>query len=827
MRWFGRAESASLAGHPSRPGIIHTGRILLLLFLAAFCSFAEPAKRKVVVGINRDFPPYEYLDANGKPAGYDVDLLRAVAEVESLDLEFRADTWDNTLNALRESRLDLLPGLLYSKERQAFTDFSTPHLVVHYAIFVRRGDARIQDETGLKGRRILVERQSQMHDHLRSAGFEADLIPVDSEPEALRRLAAGDGDAAAAPQLEGMVLAKEKRLAIHTVGGPIFTRQLCFATRKGEAELLSRLNTGLAILNQTGRYAEIYQASFGGLLPNPQENAALIRRILFTLAFVAAALLLTVSWNWFLRRRVARATLQIRHANREIRAREAYLHTVIESLPVAIFGKDPRHGYVFTLWNARSEEIFGLRKEEVLGRSDYDLFPKDQSDFFRAKDEEVIRNRQSVEIPEEQVLTKALGEITLQTREVPLFDEKGEPFLLLGISENITERRAMEAAVRQTQKLESLGVLAGGIAHDFNNLLTAILGNLGLASLQVSEDHPIQRFLDKAKTTSLRAAELTRQMLAYAGKGVFTVKPLDLSQVAEEITNLLEVSISKRVRLQFGFSRGLPCINADPAQIQQVVMNLVTNASEAIGEAEGDILLATGLTELTATRAATLHPGSPIPPGRYVTLCVKDTGVGMSAEVLSQIFDPFFTTKFSGRGLGLSTMLGILRAHHAGIGITSEPGRGTEFHLYFPEYGLGPTEDKTPSDPAVATPLPGVVLLVEDEPEIRKATGAMLHQAGFEVLEAVDGAEACEVFRQAHPRIQVILMDLNMPQMDGRSAAREILAIDPKARILLTSGFPMDMSAQGIGQETLRGFIQKPYQLPDLLAALQRVMVTS
>jgi PAS domain S-box-containing protein len=787
-------------------------------------AFAEPVKLKVVVGINRDFPPYEYLDAKGRPAGYDVELLRAVAEVESLDLEFRADTWDNTLNGLRESRLDLLPGLLYSKERQAFADFSTPHLVVHYAIFVRRDDARIQDETGLKGRRILVERQSQMHDHLRSAGFEADLIPVDSEPEALRRLAAGEGDAAAAPQLEGMVMVKEQHLAIHTVGGPIFTRQLCFATRKGEAELLSRLNTGLAILNQTGRYAEIYQASFGGLLPNPQETATLIRRILSALAIVAMALLLTVAWNWFLRRRVARATLQLRHANREIRAREAYLHSVIESLPVAIFGKDPRHGYVFTLWNAHAEEIFGLGKAEVLGKTDYDLFPRAQSDLFRAKDEEVIRNRRPVEIPEEQILSRALGEITLQTRKVPLLDEQGEPFLLLGIAENITERRAMEAAVRQTQKLESLGVLAGGIAHDFNNLLTAVLGNLGVASLQLPADHPTQPFLKRAETTSLRAAELTRQMLAYAGKGVFSVRPLDLSHVTEEIANLLQVSISKRVRLQFDFSAGLPFINADPAQLQQVVMNLVTNASEAIGDAEGTIHLRTGILELSTSQAASLHPGSPIPSGRYVTLSVKDTGAGMSTEVLAQIFDPFFTTKFSGRGLGLSTMLGILRAHHAGIGITSEPGKGTEFRLYFPECDLAPIEDKPPSGPSLPPTAPGLILLVEDEADIREATGAMLHQAGFDVVEAADGAEACEVYRKSHARIQVVLMDLTMPRMDGRVAAREILAMDPKARILLTSGFPLDGDAQGIGPHALGGFIQKPYQLPDLLAALRRLM---
>ncbi|HEX9011287.1 MAG TPA: transporter substrate-binding domain-containing protein [Holophagaceae bacterium] len=816
---------------PAVEGILAWFHVLLRA-LVAFClptllALAGTAPRKVVVGINRDYPPYEYLDASGRPAGYDVDLLRALAEVEDLQLEFRADTWDGTLQAFRSGRLDMLAGMLHSQAREAFADFSTPHLVVHYSIFVRHGDRGIGGESDLPGHRVLVERGSQMDDHLRASGLGAFLEPVDSEPEALRRLAAGQGDAAVAPQLEGLVLAKQDHLPIQSVGGPLFTRQLCFATRKGDAELLFRLNTGLAILNQTGRYAELYQGWFGHLEPDPREGRALARRALAILGIVAAALILVAIWNRSLRRQVTQATARLHQANQEIRDREAHLDAVIQNLPVAIFGKDPRRNYEFTLWNARSEQIFGFGKAEVLGRSDHDLFPMRQAAFFRAKDEEVVRSGRILDIPEERVLSRSLGEIILHTRKVPLFDATGTPILLLGISEDITDQRTMEEALRQAQKLESLGVLAGGIAHDFNNLLTAILGNLGLAGLHAPEGHPARPFLRSAEATTLRAAELTRQMLAYSGKGVFEVRPVDLNQAAGEMASLLKVSISKKVALRFQFAEGLPAIEADAAQLQQVVMNLVTNASEAIGEEEGEILLATGRAELDAAQAAALHPGSPIPPGPYVFLRVEDSGAGMTPEVLSRIFDPFFTTKFSGRGLGLSAMLGILRAHHAGIGIRTEPGRGTEFSLYFPEsYPVAP-----PAAAPSGSPPPlrgrGTILIADDEPEVRATTAAVLREAGFEVLEAADGQEAVELWQRGAERIRAVLMDLTMPRMDGRSAAQAILAVDPRVRILLTSGFPADSEPRLAAGAELAGFLPKPYQSKDLLAALQRALEPS
>ncbi|HEX9082557.1 MAG TPA: transporter substrate-binding domain-containing protein, partial [Holophagaceae bacterium] len=397
------------------------GWLALPLWMAFASRPAIAAPTKLVVGINRDYPPYEYLDAHGQPAGYDVDLLKAVAKVEDLELTFQADTWDRTLQAFQEGKVDVLAGLLRSTSREAFADFSTPHLVVHYSLFIRDGEPRIHGLGDLAGRRVLVERHSQMDEYLQGAGLGLRLLPVASEPEALRKLAAGEGDAAAAPQLEGMVLAKQNHLNLEPVGGPLFTRHLCFAVRKGNPELLARLNTGLAILNQTGQYAEIYQAWFSHLEPGAQISQALVRGTLAVLILGAAILIGAAVWNRSLRHQVNQATDQLRQANEAIRTLEAFLDAVIENLPVAIFGKNPEQGYVFTLWNARSEEIFGFSKTEVLGRDDYALFPREQADFFRAKDEDVIRDRRPLEIPEEKLLSPTRGELLLHTRKVPLF----------------------------------------------------------------------------------------------------------------------------------------------------------------------------------------------------------------------------------------------------------------------------------------------------------------------------------------------------------------------------------------------------------------------
>jgi PAS domain S-box-containing protein len=273
----------------------------------------------------------------------------------------------------------------------------------------------------------------------------------------------------------------------------------------------------------------------------------------------------------------------------------------------------------------------------------------------------------------------------VDTTIVPLLDAHGKPEQFVSIRADITQRKLGEEALRQAQRLESLGVLAGGIAHDFNNLLTSILGNCNLGTLSLPSESPVHAYLDQIEKASVRAADLTRQMLAYAGKGRIAVAPVDLNWLVTGMRPLLEASAFQNADLQFQLSPGIPEITGDPAQVQQMVLNLITNAWEAIGErSRGTITLRTGQRVLAKAVPSPGAPSMPVPPGCYVTLEVADTGCGMSPDILGRIFDPFFSTKFMGRGLGLSALMGILLGHGGSIQVESEPGQGSCFRLFLP-----------------------------------------------------------------------------------------------------------------------------------------------
>ena len=467
-------------------------------------------------------------------------------------------------------------------------------------------------------------------------------------------------------------------------------------------------------------------------------------------------------------------------------------------------------------------DIAGMTPEEALGKPSVNLWadPREREEMVKR----LVADGRVSEF-EFHMLNKRRGETRNCLTSMRLRPEKG---MLEGTILDITERKRAEAEKRnlerqmqQTQKLESLGVLAGGIAHDFNNILMAVLGHAELALDVISPVSPARENLTEITNASRRAADLCRQMLAYAGKSSFTLERLDLRELVEEMAHLLKTTISKKAILNLNLERGLPPIQADPSQIRQIVMNLIINASDAIGDRSGVITVSVGATRCDEEYLGKMELRETLAPGLYVHIEVTDTGHGMDAETRSRIFEPFFSTKFTGRGLGLAAVLGIVRAHRGAIKVYSEQGKGTTFKILFPALAKG--EDA--AIPLEASLLAnwrgtGTVLLVEDEESLIALGARMLEHLGLTVLTAADGLQAVDLYRERGKEIDLVLMDLTMPHMDGAEAFGELRRMNPDVQVVLASGYSREDVGSRFAGKSPAGIIQKPYTLFKLREAL-------
>jgi two-component system, cell cycle sensor histidine kinase and response regulator CckA len=387
------------------------------------------------------------------------------------------------------------------------------------------------------------------------------------------------------------------------------------------------------------------------------------------------------------------------------------------------------------------------------------------------------------------------------------------------------DRAKLEAHMRDLQKLESLGILAGGIAHDFNNLLMAITGNAELAMLPLSPSAPSRENLEEILHVARRAADLCGQMLAYSGRGRFVVGRLNLSTIVKEMGQMLAVSVSKKASLRYVFSSHMPSIEADATQLRQVIMNLITNASEALGDDAGTITVASGEMICDRDYLSDSCVDDHLPGGRYAFVEVSDTGCGMDAVTAKRIFDPFFSTKFTGRGLGLAAVLGIVRGHRGAIKVTSTAGKGTTFRILLPAAEGEQDDQPLAAQPAARKPSRRTILLVEDDPDVRRVGAKLLQHLGAEVLLANDGRECVEVFRAHIGQVDCVILDLTMPVMNGDEAFEELRKLKKDVRVILTSGYNEVDVTQRFDGKGLAGYIQKPYGMAALVKILDDVLI--
>jgi PAS domain S-box-containing protein len=489
---------------------------------------------------------------------------------------------------------------------------------------------------------------------------------------------------------------------------------------------------------------------------------------------------------------------------------------VVEVSPEAIFIHCEGR---FVFMNRAAAKLLGSdNPEDFYGRPALDFVHPELQDLVSQRIRNAWLHRDNPLIEEE--LVRLDGSVVPVEMVSVYFNYNGRESVL-AIARDISERKRMQDELVKTQKLESLGVLAGGIAHDFNNILMAIIGNADLAMMRINKESPVIENLRKIEQAAAKAADLAKQMLAYSGKGRFVVEQIDLNLLLEEMLHMLEVSISKKALLRLNLAPNLPPIDVDATQLRQVVMNLVINASEAIGDKSGVIAVTTGCMDCDKSYLKDIWLIENINEGLYVYLEVADSGCGMNKDIIEKVFEPFFTTKFTGRGLGMAAVLGIIRGHKGAIKVYSEPGKGSTFKILLPASGkpaelfnhVQSTDDWKGS---------GMVLLVDDEETVRGIGREMLQELGFKVITAGDGREALEVFKDT-PAINLVILDLTMPRMDGEQCFRELRQIRPDIKVIMSSGYNQQEVTQKFVGKGLAGFVQKPYKLSVLKAAIRGV----
>ena len=938
--------------------------LTLGLYLVAACAFlmgiaeaALPSAAEIAtlpalvrVGIDKSAPPFTMLDKNGRPAGFCVDLLDAVARDRGLRIEYVPLSWPEAVAQFEAGNLDTLANLTWLPARAGFADFAIPHAKTDGALFVRKDKPRVYTQEALGSMKLAVPERGLSHDYLVRRGLGDRLLLTTDLDSSLRAVERGDADATLLPRLSGnraIAVGDFPNVEEAAVDFDDLAYSLHTAVRPGRSALLYEINLGLHNLRENGTYESLY-AKWIGPVETLRRSWRSFRAHWLTFLLVTAAL----AAIFFIQRRLL---LRLRRQTAALKISEERLTLVLEGSEDAFWDWDTRNGRVNR--SERWAQILGRQPGELAPQIDAfrDITHPDDLDRIEQSKRQVMRDgksrveyrlrardgtwrwifdrgkvvardgdgnpvrvtgaatditlRKRIEaalvrsqalleqtqlasgmggweydlrsrtifwtketyrihdlppgdepLPQEQVFdfctqrsrdalagafTRALDEgqefdlelelVTTASRVIWVrcigrVDRAGEKVVrLFGSIQDITQRKKadedrqkLQLKMLEAQKLESLGVLAGGIAHDFNNILTVIMGNASLARADLAS---MPDALEHIETAANRAADLCRQMLAYAGKSRFSLETHDLNAIVQDTTHLLRTSINKNAGLEFALAPDPLAVEIDASQIRQVIMNLVINASDAIGSATGHIRVTSARKSITAEQLRDARIGQESPAGDYVILEVEDDGCGMSPQTVSRIFDPFFTTKFTGRGLGLAAVLGIVRAHRGAFFVRSTLGKGTTFTLLLPPALKGiVTKPKTVT---TASPIEikeeGTVLVVDDEPQVRKIAASILEKQGYTVAIAADGYEALALALAHGMRFKAVLLDLTMPGLDGPSTLRELRGLSKRVPVLIMSGYSETDARKHFAADPLIGFLPKPFTADDLLQKIKHL----
>jgi two-component system sensor histidine kinase EvgS len=776
-----------------------------------FASMELPESRNIIIGGDENYPPFEFTDADGKPAGLNVEITRAVARAVGLDHEIRLGPWHQITEGLEQGKIDAIQGLLNSTERDLKFDFSPPHTINHCVSVTRKGSGRIPRKlSDLTDLSILVQKGDIMDDYLRNNGLASNAIAVATQEEALLKLSAGSHDCALVARLTALYWIRKHKLDnLEVSDAALMSPEYGFAVQGNQKALLAKFAEGLKIIESNGELREIRKKWFG-----LEEHSLSMQEILRLTAVYTIPLLLIImlslAWTWTLRRKVALRTEELKQSATQFRS-------LIDGAPYAIFVQTDS---CFRYLNRLACELFGAASTDQLENLPVsDRFHPEFHQSISARIHQLNNLRRSVPTVEATAIKLDKSEIAVEVSAVPInYDNKNGAMVFL---KDITGQKKIEAQLRQAQKMEAVGKLAGGIAHDYNNMLSVILGYAEMAQSEIGQDSKALEHINEIINATKKAGAITSQLLTFARQPPVSPKIMDLNCTVADTLKMLRRLIGENIELVFE-SNQKPClVKIDPAQLDQILTNLCINARDAINGI-GTITISIKncmITEISSENGMKK-------PGNYTMLVLADTGCGMTAAEIEKIFEPFFTTKSVGKGtgLGLATVYGIVNQNSGYIEVSSTPGCGSEFRIYLP--GAIEKPEIQQESPTAAHPRGNgqIILIVEDDESILNLAKKIIEMQGYRVLTAASPNEALAIVSSFEEKITLLLTDVIMPGMNGRDLATQISALKPDIKCLFMSGYTAEVIAhRGVVDEGIN-FISKPFSMHGLARKIAEVI---
>lgn len=776
------------------------------------------------IGPDPEFLPFEKVDLNKKYTGIAADYLDLLSKRLGLNTTLVAGmSWDQVLEKAKRKEVDVLPCIEITAERKRYLLFTRAYLDIPVHIVTRKNRTRINHLGDLSGKSIAVVSNYPELEFLKQQNSDATLFIVETIRDGLKTVSLGDVDAFLCNFVSASYYAEQLGISNLRISGETgFSLKMSFAVRNDWPELVHILNKGIGSISDK-EITEIYRR-WVNLESNRLLNSH--KAQVFFFLTVAVAFLLAVGlfiWNHTLRRKVWRRTAELAHSQKALVTSENKYRSIRENIEEGYYELDIAGNIVFC--NESMRRILKSTGRNMTGRSILTFAREEGTDKIIDDLEQVRQTGRAAKALSWKLRREDGSDCFLEASVGLIKDTADRVTGFRGIARDVTDkqileqqRRKLEEQLRVAEKMEAVGTLAGGFAHDFNNLMMTMLGNISLMLHETDPSHPNHRRLKAVENQIQTGTELIGQLLGYARKGAYEILPVNLNRILRH--RIEDFSRSHRdIRVHQELPADLYAVEADSRQLEHVVLNLLANAADAMPEG-GNINIRTHN-----------HPAPDLPdgqpdamPARQVQLTVTDTGVGIKAEILDRIFDPFFSTKEMdrGTGLGLASVYGIVKSHNGHIKVNSEKGVGTTFTILLPAISMRAESIKPKS--RTANLRRGLVLLVDDEEMVLGVGAQMLEKLGYQVLCARNGKKAVDIFNSRSKKIDLVILDMIMPGMDGEQVFQILKAIDPDIRVLLASGYSFDGQAEGLIRQGCNGFIQKPLSLKQLSLKVKEII---